>query len=209
MAEKTPAQAPLGSPYKARKRDRRRDQVMAAAAAVFAEKGYHEATTKDIADRLGILPGSLYYYIDSKEAALVEICRRLGRAFNQNLEALFERDLPLAEKVRAGIALHLKNNRLDLVYSFAFSRRALPDAALPEMRALAREYQRLWEQLFRRAVAAGELPADFDPHVATMALLALCNGAIDWYEKKPEAEIARIAEKFAGYFLDGILAGAR
>jgi hypothetical protein len=42
-----------------------------------------------------------------------------------------------------------------------------------------------------------------------MALLALCNGAIDWYEKKPEAEIAVIAEKFAGYFLDGILAGAR
>ena len=208
MALKT-ASSRAGSPYKTRKRDRRRDQVMEAAAAVFAEKGYHEATTKDIADRLGILPGSLYYYIDSKEAALVEVCRRRGQVFNANLEALLERDLPLADKVREGIALHLKNNRLDLVYSFAFSRRALPDAVLPEMRALSRDYQRLWEAIFRRAAETGELPRDFDASVATMALLALCNGAIDWYEKKPQAEIARIAEKFAGYFLNGILAQAR
>ncbi|MGE5147217.1 MAG: TetR/AcrR family transcriptional regulator [Candidatus Eiseniibacteriota bacterium] len=200
-----PLKLPLTSPYKEQKRDRRRDQVMAAAAAVFAEKGYHEATTKDIADRLGILPGSLYYYIDSKEAALVEVCRRHGAVFNENLQALLERDLPLADKVRAGIALHLMNNRLDLVYSFAFSRRTLPDAVLPELTALSREYQRLWEAIFRRAVEAGELPRDFDVPVATMALLALCNGAIDWYEKKPAREIARIAEKFAGYFLDGIL----
>jgi TetR/AcrR family transcriptional regulator, cholesterol catabolism regulator len=193
------------TPYKEQKRDRRRDQVMAAAAAVFAEKGYHEATTKDIADRLGILPGSLYYYIDSKEAALVEVCRRHGAVFNANLENLLERDLPLGDKVRAGIALHLMNNRLDLVYSFAFSHRALPDAVLPEMRALAREYQRLWEAILRRAMERGELPRDFDATVATMALLALCNGAIDWYEKKPAKEIARIADRFAGYFLNGIM----
>jgi AcrR family transcriptional regulator len=204
-----PLKLPLTSPYKERKRDRRRDQVMAAAAAVFAEKGYHEATTKDIADRLGILPGSLYYYIDSKEAALLEVCRRHGAVFNANLQKLLEQDLPIADKVRAGIALHLMNNRLDLVYSFAFSHRALPDAVLPEMRALSREYQRLWEAIFRRAMAQGELRRDFDAHVATRALLALCNGAIDWYEKKPAAEIARIAKKFAGYFLDGILADAR
>jgi AcrR family transcriptional regulator len=209
MGGKASTNGNLGSPYKAKKRDRRRDQVMEAAAAVFAEKGYHEATTKDIADRLGILPGSLYYYIDSKEAALVEVCRRHGRVFNANLRELLARDLPIADKVREGIALHLRNNRLDLVYSFAFSRRALPDAVLPEMKALSREYQRLWEQIFRRAVAAGELAPDFDSHVATMALLALCNGAIDWYEKKPETEIGRIADKFARYFLHGILAGAR
>ena len=204
-----PLKLPLTSPYKERKRDRRRDQVMAAAAAVFAEKGYHEATTKDIADRLGILPGSLYYYIDSKEAALLEVCRRHGAVFNANLQKLLEQDLPIADKVRAGIALHLMNNRLDLVYSFAFSHRALPDAVLPEMRALSREYQRLWEAIFRRAMAQGELRRDFDAHVATRALLALCNGAIDWYEKKRASEIAAIAEKFAGYFLDGIMGGAR
>ena len=54
------------SPHLAKKQDRRRDEVLDAAAAVFAEKGFHAATTRDIADRLGLLPGSLYYYVESK-----------------------------------------------------------------------------------------------------------------------------------------------
>ena len=37
---------------------------------MFAERGYHGATTQDIADVLGIRQASLYYYFPSKEAAL-------------------------------------------------------------------------------------------------------------------------------------------
>ena len=45
-----------------------------AAAAVFAEKGYYGSSTRDIAERMGIKQGSLYYYFKSKEAALSEVC---------------------------------------------------------------------------------------------------------------------------------------
>ena len=44
------------------------------AAAVFAEKGFHGASTRDIAERMGIKEGSLYYYFKSKEEALGEVC---------------------------------------------------------------------------------------------------------------------------------------
>ena len=44
------------------------------AASVFAEKGFHGASTKDIAERMGIKQGSLYYYFKSKEDALGEVC---------------------------------------------------------------------------------------------------------------------------------------
>src|SRR5690606_21138500 len=121
------------------KRDRRRAEVIDAAAAVFAEKGYHEATTKDIADRIGLLPGSLYYYLESKEAALVEVCRRQGRAFNANLLSVVETEGSLADKVRTGIRLHMRNNYRDLAFSLAFNRSSLPEAVQSEMRALARE----------------------------------------------------------------------
>ena len=45
-----------------------------AAAAVFADKGFHGATTQDIASEIGIQQGSLYYYFKSKEQALQEVC---------------------------------------------------------------------------------------------------------------------------------------
>jgi AcrR family transcriptional regulator len=41
---------------------------------VFAERGFHGATTQDIADVLGIRQASLYYYFPSKEGALELVC---------------------------------------------------------------------------------------------------------------------------------------
>ena len=52
------------------KYQQQRAQAIRCAAAVFAEKGFHGASTKDIAERIGIKQGSLYYYFKSKEEAL-------------------------------------------------------------------------------------------------------------------------------------------
>ena len=193
------------SPHLATKQDRRRDEVLDAAAIVFAEKGFHDATTKDIADRVGLLPGSLYYYFPSKEAAFVEVCRRRGEGFNARITTILETPGSFVARVRAGVAQHLRHNRAELVSTIAVSQRALPGGAAGELRALGRAYERLWERVFRSAVAARELPRDFDCRAATVALLALCNGAIHWYERKSPREIERIAERFADYFLMGAL----
>jgi AcrR family transcriptional regulator len=48
----------------------RREQIIDAAMRVFAQKGYTEATNKDIAREAGITPGLIYYYFESKEALL-------------------------------------------------------------------------------------------------------------------------------------------
>ena len=44
---------------------RRTEEIIEAAAQVFAERGFHGATTQDIADVLGIRQASLYYYFPS------------------------------------------------------------------------------------------------------------------------------------------------
>lgn len=48
----------------------RREQIIDAALRVFAQKGYSNATNKDIAREAGITPGLIYYYFESKEALL-------------------------------------------------------------------------------------------------------------------------------------------
>ena len=59
-------------------------EVRDAAARSFAEKGYLGASTKDIADRLGIRAASLYYYLPSKDAAL-EALRRVAKNTEKRL----------------------------------------------------------------------------------------------------------------------------
>jgi AcrR family transcriptional regulator len=56
----------------------RRNQILDAAAAVFAEKGFHRATTKEIAKAAGVSEGTIYNYFASKADLLIGIMTRLA-----------------------------------------------------------------------------------------------------------------------------------
>ena len=56
----------------------RRNQILAAAAKVFAEKGFHSTTIKDIATEAGIAHGTIYNYFENKTALMLGIFDRLN-----------------------------------------------------------------------------------------------------------------------------------
>jgi AcrR family transcriptional regulator len=182
---------------------RRRREILDAAAETFARKGYHAATTRDIADRLGMQPGSLYYYFESKEAALEEICRIGGSEFAANLEAILHANAPAETMIGKAIAGHLQGDKRHYVTCFAHNRRFLPAAVVPEMNRLARRYTQLWEKIFAIGVERGELRATLDPRLAATAVVALCNGAVAYLEPKEADEIAPFVEGLADLFLAG------
>ncbi len=49
-------------------KEQRRDDILAAAKEVFAERGYHATTMADVATAAGMSYGSVYWYFDSKDA---------------------------------------------------------------------------------------------------------------------------------------------
>jgi TetR/AcrR family fatty acid metabolism transcriptional regulator len=55
----------------------RKHQILEAAALVFAEKGFHTTTIRDIAKRAGVADGTIYNYFDSKPALLLGIFERM------------------------------------------------------------------------------------------------------------------------------------
>lgn len=54
-------------------RERRVAEIMAAARAVFREKGYEEAPLSDIAERANVVEGSIYRYFENKRDLLVKV----------------------------------------------------------------------------------------------------------------------------------------
>jgi AcrR family transcriptional regulator len=184
---------------------RRRREIMDAAAEVFAKKGYHAATTRDIADRLGMQPGSLYYYFESKEAALEEICRIGGTEFGDHLEAVLAAGMTVREMIRDAIGNHLQGSRRHYVTCFAHNRRFLPAEMVPEMNRLARRYTKLWEDVFRRGIERGEVPPNLDCRLAATAAVALCNGAVPYLEPKTPEEIGEFVDGLAALFMAGAL----
>ena len=67
----------------------RRDEILAIAAELFAERGFAATTVREIADSAGILSGSLYHHFDSKESMVEELLRT------------FLEDITLAYRVEA------------------------------------------------------------------------------------------------------------
>lgn len=192
--------------------ERRYREVLDAAATIFAEKGYAGASTRDIAERLGIRQASLYYYFPSKEAALAAICEIGVKDFIANLERIIAEPIPVADKLRAAIANHLAPLRThpdaDYVCVFLRHRRELPNGPRQAVAALAHAYQDLIERLFREGVESRQLRADLDPHLATLALLGLCNSVITNRGIPRSSTVDAMIEEYARILIGGVVAGS-
>src|SRR5437899_12803711 len=86
---------------------RRAPEIIEAAARVFAERGFHGATTQDIANVLGIRQASLYYYFSSKEAALELVCLKGVEGFFEAAKAIAAGGKTAQERLSLLINSHL------------------------------------------------------------------------------------------------------
>ncbi len=192
--------------------ERRNREVLDAAAMIFAEKGYLGASTRDIADRLGIRQASLYYYFASKEAALATICELGVKDFIGHLRDILASSMPAAGKIRAAMANHLSPLRTrpeaDYIQVFIRHRHELPDALRHKIAALAREYQAAIEELFVTGISTGEFRSDLDPKRATLAFLGLCNSVISARSLPHSSTIDDFIDDYALILTGGVLSGS-
>src|SRR6187549_1505576 len=128
---------------------RRSDEIIDAAARVFAERGYHGTSTQAIADVLGMRQASLYYYFPSKEAALELVCARGTDGFVEGAEAVMESAGAPLEKLARLIAAHLApiDTMPDYVRVFINERRYLPTASRRRIGRKSRRIERFFEHV--------------------------------------------------------------
>ena len=189
---------------------RRSAEIVAAAAKVFAERGYHGASTQDIADVLGMRQASLYYYFDSKDAALEAVCAEGMADYAERAQLILREPGRAADKVAKLVFQHLAPmaERLDFTLVFLGERRFLPAPARKRIRAIERRYERIIERVIEQGVDAGEFRSDLDPRMATLALLGLGNSAAAWYGREPGATLERITANYIDLLVRAFRKGA-
>ena len=184
---------------------RRAPQIIDAAARVFAERGFHGATTQDIADVLGIRQASLYYYFSSKEAALELVCLRGVEGFFEAAKTIAARRESAQKRLISLIGSHLSPlvDRADFVKVFLNERQHLPRESRRRIGRWSRGLERIFEDVIKEGVAKGEFRADLDVRLATLAILGMCNAASSW-QRKENIDVNDIAEEFARLMTDGM-----
>ena len=191
---------------KPNRRALRMAEVFDAAAAVFAEKGYHGTSTKDIADRLGLQQGSLYYYFASKEEALRKVCEAGVAGFVESLRQIVAGDRPAAEKLAAAVENHMRPlaTRPAYVRVFLSERGHLSDRHRRAIGKLTREYEQLLAGIVAEGVRARAFRADVEPRLVAMGILGMCNWASLWHRAERDPPPATLGHEFAAFMLRGI-----
>jgi AcrR family transcriptional regulator len=185
---------------------RRADEIIDAAARVFAERGYHGTSTQAIADVLGMRQASLYYYFPSKEAALEVVCARGVEGHAEAADTIVAGDDPPLVKLTKLIAAHLAPNetKRDYVKVFINERRYLPDASRRRVGRKSRRIERIFEQVIQAGIDDGSIRPGTDAHLAMLAILGMCNAVINWRASDQGTDMRRIGAGLAELVADGL-----
>ena len=180
-----------------------------AAATVFSEKGFHGASTADIAERLGIKQGSLYYYFDSKEEALEDVCLYGLRQYVDNMDAIAGTDDPFEARLLAVVGNHLgsyrsKNEALKVHND---ERLYLPAERRVRLKELGSHYREQLESMIEDGVAAGVMRDTIDSHFLAQSIIGVCNGLGEIIVRDPEADVFELARKCTDLLLHGMVPG--
>lgn len=187
------------SPKRKEKYLRRQKEVYAAAAQVFAERGYHGASTTEIAKRLGGAQSTLYHYFASKDEALEKVCLLGLEGYLDRITAIVEGPGDATSKIRAAIINHIEPalSIPDIVRTFHMERRYLPENRRRKINADIDAYHQLIEQILHAGVAAGELRADLNCTLSTLLLISQCNTAQTWINRNGLEELSQtISDNF-------------
>jgi AcrR family transcriptional regulator len=186
---------------------KREQEIIDAAADIFHRQGYSDTSVQNVADAVGILKGSLYYYIDSKDDLLYRVLLEVHDAAHTILEEVAAMDeLSPLEKLDAYVRRHVEYNTRNLtkiaVYYHDYKLLA------PERRAEIRRQRKMYEdfvlELVTEAQQQGDVAADLDPAVLSYCLFGTLNSVYTWYRPGGKVSAAQLADTLARFVLAGV-----
>ena len=187
------------------KYEQQRHTAIRAAATVFAEKGFHGACTKDIAERMGIKQGSLYYYFKSKEEALGEVCLYGIQDYVEHMATIADSEQPFEAKLIATITSHLSSyrERNEALKVYNDERLYLPKTRRSRLKELGSDYRQRLEGIFEEGKKSGAVRQSVDCHFAAQAVIGMCNAWGDLIVRDSDLDLFEVIQKCTDLLING------
>lgn len=176
-------------------------------ARLFAEKGYHATSMREVGRYAGLNQSSLYNYFKSKEDILFHIMNDAMDEALATIEEICEMSLAPEDKL---------NRVLDFYARYYAGDKENLTLLVNEMQALEDAHHRILLEKQRRYVALirsilealcdSKRMKNIHPTIATFAFFGMVHYTIKWYSKDGAISPEALAECFVEIFTKGILA---
>jgi TetR/AcrR family transcriptional regulator, cholesterol catabolism regulator len=157
----------------------RKRQIREIAARLFAQKGYQGTSMRDIAEQSGVLGGSLYHHIKSKDVLFIELHNAALDLAAERIDEEIGRigDPWLRLEAACRVLLEFQADADSLTFPLMNDFREVPQDTRHKL--IAR--RDAFEQVFRKLISDLPLPEAIDPSIYRNLLLSQLNNAAHWY----------------------------
>ncbi len=178
--------------------DERLDHLLARAARVFADKGYHPTTMRDLAAASGMSLAGMYYYVRGKEDLLALVQERCFTRVLEGARQAVAKAADPQERLEAFIKHHVAFFTQHMAEMKVLSHEASPKS----VSAIKRRYVDLVEAILKEAAPD---QSAVDRSAATYILFGMMNWIYNWYDPAGEIDSDRLADLMASVFLGGFV----
>lgn len=181
----------------------RRDQLLACAAGLFAERGYHPTSVSDIVATLGVGKGVFYWYFSSKEELLTELLKASNHDLRKRQEQAIGDEPDPVERIRLGIRASLgwfreHRDHFAIIQFAATDETFAPVLARNREIAIADTIRHL-----KDGIVEGRI-ADQDPEMLAHAIHGVVAELTRHYLVDGDEPVDRVAELAVSFCLDGL-----
>ena len=186
--------------------DKRLDRLLAIAAKVFAAKGYHSTTMRELARETEMSLAGMYHYVSGKDELLYLIQQRCFIDVLDGAEAALASVSYPQERLECFILHHVTffARHMSEMKVLSHEAQSLTGHRLEAINALKRTYVSLLTKLISDVHNLAE--SDVAENVAAYALFGMMNWIYTWYDPTGSVSPKALAEQFTRLFLNGLTA---
>jgi len=185
---------------------RNRNDVVSAAGRLFAQRGYHGTSMRDLGAELGLQGSSLYSHISSKEDLLVEVVERASDLFGASSARAIESSDDPAEQLRALIDGHVSVvlDHLDTARTFLNEARALDRDHRQRVVKARDNYEHSFRDVIRRGRDSGTFRSGIDPTVYAILILSILNAIDRWFSADGRLSRNDLVDEIYAFVMAGL-----
>ena len=187
-------------------RSHKLDALLADAARVFAQRGFHRTSMRDLAKASGVSLAGLYYYVQSKDELLYLIQTRNFDAVIEGMKERLEGVSDPVERLSRFIENHLDYfaSHMAEMKVLSHESESLQGDYLHDVNEKKRDYTRVLMDILA-AIEKTHGPAHLNRRVATYSLFGMMNWIYNWYDPLGDLGVETLAQSICRLFLGGYI----
>lgn len=193
-----------GTPVRRRSRD---GEVLRAATMVFYRRGYADATVQDVADALGMLKGSLYYYIKSKEELLYRLATQVHDGVDELLsEVMALEGLNASQRIQEFVGRQIDYNvcHLEAISVYHHDVHHLSKPLRNEIVERWRAHESALVSLIEDAQRDGDVEPAVNSYILSQCVFAIVIWMYRWYRASSNLDPATLRETCVAFVANGL-----